>query len=90
MFLLLNSVHTSTYVILCFRYGASSESPVSQQDVLRFESKWKLPVLKIRNNPPGHPTSSPERQLSETAIVLNLICDQLWSHQTTRFEPTIV
>lgn len=64
-----------------------TESAVTQQDVAQFEAKWKFPVLKVRNLPGGnqpettmvrHPTNN------EIALLLNIICDQLWSFSNER------
>jgi len=64
------------------RYGAVSESEVTNADVVRFEAKWNRPVLRVRHQPPseGPAATNP----NETAFVLNLICDQLWCHHHTQ------
>ncbi|XP_059081141.1 ciliogenesis and planar polarity effector 2-like [Tigriopus californicus] len=73
-------------IVVGTKYGSVSESEITQPDVVRFETRWKLPVLRIRHQTP-QAASTPNQ--GEVAIVLNLICDQLWCHQTTRFDSNL-
>lgn len=61
-----------------FRYGLVTETQVTQADVVSFESKWNLSVLRIRNNAKvaGAGTTTTHTQ-NEITLILNLICDQV-------------
>lgn len=64
------------------RFGAITESEVTQQDIAAFEAKWSLPVLRIRNFQ-GLQGQLPQQGVSrhpnavEVALILNIICDQV-------------
>lgn len=79
-------------IVVGTRYADFEQSEVSQADVAAFEAKWRIPILRIR--PQAAASTGPHAQTrqqqqqqqrappnpQEAAVVLNLICDRLWSH----------
>ena len=59
------------------RYGLQSDVQVTQADVARLETKFKVSVLRLLYHQSGQQKSG---NPNEAAFALNFICDQLYAY----------
>ena len=60
-----------------YRYGLQSDVQVTQADVARLETKFKVSVLRLLYHQSGQQKSG---NPNEAAFALNFICDQLYAY----------
>lgn len=67
-------------ISLVFRYGLQTDVQVTQADVARLETKFKISVLRLLYHQNG-----PQRiaNPNEAAFALNFICDQLYNYSNS-------
>lgn len=71
-------------IVVGMRYGLVSDTQVSNTDVTNLESKWNVSVLRIRYQ--STQSRTPPNS-SESALILNLICDQLYTQTSKSGRP---
>ena len=62
---------------LIYRYGLQNDVQVTQADVARLETKFKVSVLRLLYHQSGQQKSG---NPNEAAFALNFICDQLYTY----------
>ena len=72
-----NLFYNNSLSTLIYRYGLQSDVQVTQADVARHETKFKVSVLRLlyhqsRQQKSGNP--------NEAAFALNFICNQLYAY----------
>ena len=60
-----------------YRYGLQSDVQVTQADVAKLETKFKVSVLRLLYHQSGQQKSG---NPNEAAFALNFICDQLYAY----------
>jgi len=68
-------------VVVGTRLEQLAESEVSQRDVREFEQRWQVPVTSLRpstHSQGAHSRTQQKAELHEVALVLNVLCEQLW------------
>ena len=65
------------FLTVAFRFDQHAKSEVTLRDIRELESVHRLPFLRIKNIPVYHPSGS-RSDITETAPILNTICEYLW------------
>ena len=73
----LTNAYLLTYLPFICRYGLQSDVQVTQADVARLETKFKVSVLRLLYHQSGQQKAG---NPNETAFALNFICEQLHAY----------
>uniref|UniRef100_T1JBK2 Ciliogenesis and planar polarity effector 2 n=1 Tax=Strigamia maritima TaxID=126957 RepID=T1JBK2_STRMM len=67
-------------IIFGTRFDQHSMSEVTLRDVRDFEQRWKIPIIKLKNNVVDSQSSKSLQasELSEIGLALNIVCNHLW------------
>ena len=70
-----NLFYNNSLSTLIYRYGLQNDVQVTQADVARLETKFKVSVLRLLYHQSGQQKSN---NPNEAAFALNFICDQIY------------